>query len=322
MDSSHLYGVYGLRLKSDWPLLSLLPAEYPGIEICLKKGSESHFQAGRSSYENVVTRRLYRYTRLGDGFSYLCWPDLFEFLIRSDGLEILGNPLPKATKEVFSTYLLGQVLSFALLKQGIEQLHCTAIVVDGAAICFLGDCGYGKSTLGASFVQAGYQLLTDDLLVIKPWNEGYLAYPGPARIKLFPKDAARFFEKSEGLPMNHFTSKLVIPLRQPSTYRNPIPLGAIYVLNHPNRRVKAVTIRRLSQRQAFVKLLRHTFNDILVDPARLRQQFAFSSEVSARAPVKALTYPRVKTALPLVQKVVLADVRRRSSGIRVLDRTA
>jgi len=79
-----------------------------------------------------------------------------------------------------------------LLKQGIEPLHCTAVVVNGGAVGFLGDCGYGKSSLAAAFLQAGYPLLTDDLLVLKEEGRHFLAYPSFPRIKLFPEMAEAF----------------------------------------------------------------------------------------------------------------------------------
>ena len=47
--------------------------------------------------------------------------------------------------------MLGQALSFALVKQGFEPLHATVAVVDDEAVAFLGHNAFGKSTLtGAS----------------------------------------------------------------------------------------------------------------------------------------------------------------------------
>ena len=59
------------------------------------------------------------------------------------------------------------MLSFSLLSLGYEPLHATAVVVDGEAVAFLGDCGYGKSTLGAAFLARGFPLLTDDVLALE-----------------------------------------------------------------------------------------------------------------------------------------------------------
>ena len=85
--------------------------------------------------------------------------------------------------------MLGQALSFALVRQGFEPLHATVVVVDDHAVAFLGGNAFGKSSLAACFLEAGYRLLTDDLLILRESSDRILAYPGPPRIKLFPKIA-------------------------------------------------------------------------------------------------------------------------------------
>ncbi|MFB3074256.1 MAG: hypothetical protein ACE1Z6_03640, partial [Candidatus Methylomirabilales bacterium] len=112
-------------------------------------------------------KNWFQHLRLPDGSDYLRWSGLFEFLVSADGRRIACRELECASPESFQTYLIGQVLSFALVKRGIEPLHSTTVVIDGKAVAFLGDSGYGKSSLGAAFLQAGYPLLTDDLLVLK-----------------------------------------------------------------------------------------------------------------------------------------------------------
>ena len=85
----------------------------------------------------------------------------------ADGRHVAAGHLGNASAESFQSYLLGWVLSFALVKQGYEPLHATAVVVDGKAVAFLGTSGDGKSTLAAAFLHAGHTLLTDDLLLIR-----------------------------------------------------------------------------------------------------------------------------------------------------------
>src|SRR5712691_6556991 len=106
--SARVYHLYGLRLNSVWP----------------------------------------RGVLLADGQTYVRRSDRFEFLISADGRAIAARALGHSPREAFHTYLLGQALSFALIKQGFDPLHATTIAIDGAAVAFLGDSGYGKSSLG------------------------------------------------------------------------------------------------------------------------------------------------------------------------------
>src|SRR5206468_10962716 len=99
--------------------------------------------------------------------------------ISADGCFIAGRFFRENSIEAFRTYLLGQVISYALLKQGIEPLHATVPVIDGMAVALLGNSGYGKSTMGAAFLQVGARLLTDDLLVLRKQGDNWIAHPGP-----------------------------------------------------------------------------------------------------------------------------------------------
>jgi hypothetical protein len=90
--------------------------------------------------------------------------------------------------------MLGQALSFALVKQHLEPLHATVVEIEGEGVAFLGGSAFGKSTIAASFLSAGHRLLTDDLLVLQERAGTIWAYPGPPRIKVFPDVAGRFLD--------------------------------------------------------------------------------------------------------------------------------
>lgn len=306
----HHYQVYGVSLGSPWPLPCPERSEpgLPAIELLEARDSLLP-EASRALLQRLDAEDWFHYRRLPDGSDYVRWSGLFEFLVAPDGGRIACRSLDGASREAFHTYLLGQVLSFALLKRGIEPLHATALVVRGTAVAFIGDCGRGKSSLGAAFLQAGHALLTDDLLVVRPDGVRVLAYPGPPRIKLFPEVARRLFgRRLGGAPMNPLTPKQVIPL--PPNGKTSAPLGAIYVLRPPDRdaRGQRIVIRRLSARQACLELLRNTFNAVVVEPARLRRQLTLVARLARTVPVKSLSFPRGLTWLPAVREAIEADL--------------
>lgn len=310
--SFQVYHLYGLYLRSQWhlPCPELKESGIP--EVRLLEGSPSLFSRMYLKTERGAKKKaFFHYTRLRDGSTYIRWSGLFEFLISGDGTSILGHQLDHTSTEAFINYLLGQVLSFAMVKQGIEPLHSTVVMIDGGAVGFIGNCGYGKSSLGASFLLAGYPLLTDDLLILKENNGCFAAYPGLPRIKLFPKIAKKLIgEKVEGFPMNDLTSKLILPLDRHQFARIPVPLRSIYVLTPPAGRLlsKNVTIRRLSQRRSLLSLLRNTFNTKVTEPERLKRQFKFFAKIVSKVPIKTLSYPRSLKSLPLVREAIFNDL--------------
>jgi hypothetical protein len=245
---------------------------------------------------------------------------LFEFLIARDGRTIEYRRLKNATSESLTTYLLGQVLSFSLLSYGNDPLHATAVVIDGEAVAFLGNCGYGKSTLGAAFVARGFPILTDDVLALEERKGRWMAHAGPQRVKLFPSVARKVLTRSNGDALNPGTAKLVLPLRDGEVASRTVPLKALYVLSDPKpSRTRAtpsrVRIAPLCGPAAFLALTRSAFNLIQTDRQRLANHFAIAARLAAEVPLKRLVYPRRLDSLDMVCTAVLEDARKTVSGL-------
>ena len=224
-------------------------------------------------------------TVLPDGTEYLLWPELFEFLISPDGRTVQANVLERGSAEALEVYLFGQVLSFVLIKQGIEPVHGTAVVVDGKAVAIVGDCSYGKSTLAAAFMNAGFPLLTDDLLVTSVVDGRVIAHPGPPRIKLLPESAGTMpGEGVSGARMNPYTSKFIVPLEGDLSFRRSAPLAAVYVLSDPSIEQNVSSIGTLSAHEGCIELLRNTFNSKVMGPQRNAQLLTLFSDLARRVP--------------------------------------
>lgn len=285
-----VYELYGLRLKSDLAVPFDRCRDETRADVTLRQVDHCLSDPLRVAPEGAP---WFQRARLPDGSDYLRWSRLYEFRVSPDGREILSRALSDVSAETFATYLLSQVLSFALVRQGVEPLHATATVVGGEAVAFLGDSGYGKSTLGAAFLKAGYPIFTDDLLVVDEDEGGFQAFPGPPRIKLLPGTARRLLgERARGQPMNPRTRKLILPLAGNAAWREPVRLRALYVLRAPGRRSDRVSISRLPARRACRELIRNTFNPVIVDGDRLARQLDLAARLVARVPVMTLSCPR------------------------------
>lgn len=302
------YRLYGLILRSDLPLggpraragrtdLELLAARDRWPADCLDSSQRRQWFASR---------------HLSDGSLYLRWRGLFEFLIAPGGRTIRWRKLGRTAEESFRSYLLGQVLSFALLARGREPLHASAVAVGGRVIAFLGDCGLGKSSLAAAFVAAGYPLVTDDLLVLEESRNAYLVQPGLPRIKLYPRIARRLLGvRRQGPRLNPGTAKLIVPLPEGRTARRPLPLDTLYVL----ARARSVRIAPLSGASAMLEILRATFNTVETGRERAARHFAFARKLAGAVRMRRLAYPRRLAAIGAVRDAVLADLLAPASAI-------
>ncbi len=303
------YHVYGVRIESAWPLpYPQTPAPWLA-KVALRKGTAAQFERALGTIPILPNGTPWLTAPLPDGSRYLRWSGVFEFLILKDGRSVLCRPLAAQGIEAFHTHL-GPSLSFALINLGIEPLHSTTLVIDGQAVALMGNCGYGKSSLGASFVHAGHALLTDDLLVLSHEGGAFMAYPGTPRVKLYPAIARAIFgPRVRGLRLEPLTPKLIIPLDAAQSRRTPAPLKAIYMLRPATARTApGVVIRTLSPRRAFVELVRNTFNMAVDEPSRLERQFALATRLALAVPVKSLSYPRKIGMLAKAREAILADL--------------
>jgi hypothetical protein len=314
IDTRYRYGVYGIAVVSD-TRLALPDYAHCGLgEVeCLSAPASVFLGAMRGVDFDPGSNSWYRYASLHDGSTYVRWDSVGEFIVAADGRRIACRRLEGSVDESFQVYMLGQALSFALVKQGFEPLHATVVVVDDQAVAFLGDHAFGKSSLAASFLENGHRLLTDDLLILQESSGGILAYPGPPRIKLFSRIAGRFLgQTSNRVPMNAETDKLIVPIDEHQRCARPAALKAIYSLAAPREACRSprVSIESLTPREAFVELVKGTFNRRLVGPQRLARQFAEMSSLAGRVAVRKLTYPRTVDRLQEVQRLVIADLAR------------
>lgn len=308
-----VHELYGIRIRTPWPLpyAARMPDVAWDVEFVegdtevLARAAEFIPASERSSW--------YQHATLPDGSYYCRWVDLHEFLVSPDGRRIEARFLKYAAEEAFQAYLLVQGLSFSMVHLGREPLHATAVLTDHGLVAFMGESGHGKSTLGALFVEAGFPLLTDDMLVMTRADGGFIAHPGPPRIKLYREIATSIFGAAyQGVPMNPITEKLIIPLTARQTVAEPQVLRALYQIcdARVGGRRKHPFIRRVSPPRAFTRVLAATMNGWAGDSERPKQMFEFATDLVQAVPVKTLSYPRNREEMWRVRDSVLADLAR------------
>ena len=312
---SETYSLYGLTLRSAVPLpCPSMERSFASSDIeLLECGATEILQARSQKRISFREEGFWQCSIFADGSAHVYWKEHFEFVVSASAKQVLWRKLQEVSNEVLISYLLGQVLSYCLLARGIEPLHATAVVVSDQAVAFLGDSGFGKSTLAAAFLQKGYALLTDDVLALEFRGEHVWARPGIARMKLNPDSADAVFGGRRSIPMNSFTSKMIFPLNDFQHGNRTVPLQALYVLPHKPSKSR-ILVRRLSGRSSFLPIVQNTFNDTVLHPDRLKQQFAFAGRLASLIPIKRLSYPKRLDMLPAVADAILADISRESKS--------
>lgn len=110
--------------------------------------------------------------------------------------------------------------------------------------------------------------------------------------------------------MNNGTEKLVLPLKNKRCHSGSASLRALYVLTPPREapRKQPIELIALSTREAFIALVRGTFNSVVTGSDRAARQYTECLSVASQVPVRRISYPRDLSLLPAVKQAILSDL--------------
>ena len=314
------YRLFGLTLASDFPFANrLAPGGIPDLTFtCVDRSPlPTNWDQATPSYgspyrtddgESIAylyrldTCDVLRFTRVAD---FYLWPD-----------RIICHLLDPAYDYLVEIRLLGPVLSFWLERGGIPALHASAVVVEGHAAAFVTSNSGGKSVLAATLMQAGYPLLTDDILAAERRRGTFVGRPGYPQMRLWPDEARYFLGHYEDLERVHpALSKRRVPIGPDSfgTFCDASqPLACLYL---PERRDPVVggsdiEITPVSPRDAVIELVRHSFIPHVVEALGWQpQRLDFFAQMVQQVPMRQLVYPSGFEHLPRVREAILKDLK-------------
>lgn len=245
--------------------------------------------------ENVDATCIYRYRYegLAEGS--------FDFVTRRIDLKIIDPLCSDATLFHF----LSDVLLPAILDhQGELVVHAGAVVVDGAAVLFLGESGRGKSTLTASFLAEGETVLSDDGIIVTGSERGVIAeavYPG---VRLLPDSLSALFDASVPTKevAHYATKRRIAPDWRMSGSKYPVAL--LIFLSEPDDS-GLISLLPVSAAEACMGLVSKSFALNPSDKNRARARIEQAARVANTLPAYALSYPRKMSSLPQVREAII-----------------
>ncbi|MEX2535102.1 MAG: hypothetical protein WD273_05820 [Trueperaceae bacterium] len=208
-------------------------------------------------------------------------------------------------------WLLGTVLAFWLEQRGIPALHAASVEVEGRCIAFLATNKGGKSSLAASFLQAGHRLVGDDILPLERRDGLFLGRPGYPQMRLWPEQARYFAGSDAGLKRVHpRLEKLRVPIGANGFGEFASQAGPVAGLYLPERHERdEIEIEALPLSEALPELLRQSFLSTIIETTGLEaQRFRFFAGLLREVPVKRLRYPSGNHHLPSVRDALLNDL--------------
>jgi hypothetical protein len=208
-----------------------------------------------------------------------------QHLIAPGGDHILCGISPGDEPWRWQRLLIGQLLPFAALLQGLECLHASAVVRDDGAVAIVGAPAAGKTTLAALLTLRGYTFLTDDVLAVEASGDGVLAHPGAGLANVRSTGRAVAPDRL-GRPIGEADGAVRVTLPR---HRGAVPLRLLILLDRgadaPDLELERPT--PLDPRL----LLAASFNFVVQTPERLRTQLEVCARIAERVAVLRATVP-------------------------------
>ncbi|WP_089729373.1 serine/threonine protein kinase [Candidatus Thiosymbion oneisti] len=319
MDSGYYYTVYGLTLRSNWPLPGLPPT---GADVSPDTQVELMLE-GEIQPPSADVRQLSSGMRVlskADGtyfHMWFCGDGRLDFTIDSEGTQVSATWTLSVIEEVMAL-LLGPVLGFVLRLRGVLCLHACAVAIGGFAIAVLGSSGAGKSTLAAALARRGYAVLSDDRVALNHCDREWQVLPGYPRLRLWPEAIQALYGSEKGLAqVFSFSKKRFVDLTDSSDgtawrfHRQPLALGALYVLGERKIGLSAPAIEHMRPAMATVALMTH--RTIATDHLQLAsdkqaREFAGLSRVAMEVPTRRVICSDRLDALPQLCDAIIEDL--------------
>ena len=268
-----LYRIFDTTLHCDFPLPELPRASDGDCSLSVTMGKGDLDQFETQGFEIA-------FEWLGYNESVVCWverkgdeylfvfPGNSTFHISSDCL-ISCYLHEGSTMQMLRHLLLNQIIPRYLATMGRLVLHASAVTLEnGKSVAFLGNSGFGKSTLVSSFHRNGATLINDDCILLECGENGVTAIGGLVAIRLFPDSVNAVFTESTGFTnYTPYTDKQQLFLKDQVSEKVPEPcvLDAMFLLNDPDEASSdTVSISPVSGSEAMIAMIYSAFS---LDPS-------------------------------------------------------
>ncbi|KPM49423.1 hypothetical protein [Jiulongibacter sediminis] len=179
--NSTTYKAFGLCIQSDPDLSDMLPM------ICSEKAdlfiSETTIPPRSYEKTQVFRKDTQAEINIDSETVRLHWPSIATFEI-TEGQEIRYQSYCDEP-QTLKLFLLSEAIGIALFQLGFFMLHASAVKIKNKAHLFLGEPGAGKSTMATAFWQAGFPVLTDDLVALKIEQNNITLLPAFPQFKVW-----------------------------------------------------------------------------------------------------------------------------------------
>jgi hypothetical protein len=241
-----VYRIHGVRFRSFVSLPELEPESAVSIDAVIRPG--------RVKIDDLAPNGQKRRLAAEPGRIRIAWEGVGAFELRK-GWEMIVDADRGAEPELVRLFILGAAMGLLLHQRGLTVLHASVVAIGGQATAFVGEKGWGKSTLSAALVAQGYELVSDDIAAIELLDGEPIVHTGTPHIKLWPNSIVTIGGDPDEHPCLHSRVQKRTLRANRRAARRVTPLRRLVSLGL----AKAPELRRVSPAQALFDLLPHWY---------------------------------------------------------------
>ena len=315
------YKIYGLQITSSRKL-SLLPEKInTGCDLSIIWTSDENDTPYTGlNWERVMTNGLkYRgglfvYTaETEQGVVYKLWYQMLnDVYYLSPDTKTLWAVHSKNAREVdMDSTFTGPALGAILRLKGFICLHASVVNIDGVGVAFSGKKTAGKSTMAAAFAKMGYNVVADDVTVIKLNNGKYYIEPGYPKVRLRPLALAAIHPgDAENYQQVYSNLDTRFSDIENNFHEETLPLGVIYMLNPAENIGDKPVFEPVTAAGKLIKLSENSFGSYILTKELRKQEFMFFGQLAAEIPIRTMSVEHNLDNLEIQCLSVIEDFRR------------
>jgi hypothetical protein len=305
------YSAYGLGIYSALPLPELQASAGVATDLSIRVGRIDWSPAQKAGDEEEFCFEVTKHE------AHFFWSHLGKFRVRS-GTEIVIDPIPDVEERLLRLPLLGTILATLLHQRGYLVLHASSVAIDGGAVIFLGNKGWGKSTMAATLYGRGHQLISDDVVAIDLREPGTpMVIPGFPQFKLYPEAVVSSLgDDYETLPeLAEGYEKRGRPVTERFA-QQPFPLKSIYTLGGGS----VIMLKSLDPQVALLSLIANSymsrFGKQLLHGAEASTHLRQCTRLINQVPVYRLERPSDLPLLPAIARLLEEHLQQFEAGVQ------
>jgi hypothetical protein len=314
------YRVFDIGMTSafSFPELGEIGAGITGLslEVAAASGTPGDYSWFHHWTGNESDDEIYSSIAREHGGYRVRYPDLADFVINAKLDHVRCFPLRGVSKATLRHIFLDNVIPRILGQRGQMIVHASAVRArEGSTFAFLGESGWGKSTLASKFYSQGYELITDDCLKMVVAGNTLTGVPAYQGVRLRDDSISHIFpaDKSSQPVADYSDKRRIGTPAAPSG--DSAEIRHLYLLSNPalgnpalgrqDEEALGPTIKEVSGSEAIMALIRRSFFlDVEDMPAAARRLEMAHEIVSSSTLISALDFTRDYALLDQVVKAV------------------